>query len=160
LADALAADNVAHALLPKREQQPVYLSSPQANLFLRMVLAANPTVKVEASRELPKDVPAGTVKVFHRTVPAQLPPGPVLVVDPAKDCDLWKVGDKLQAPVVTQQDKESPLMTHVRLDNVLMPEARRLTLTPAAGKPQVLAAAVTGDPLFVALDRPEGKVVV
>jgi hypothetical protein len=160
LADALAADNVAHALLPKREQQPVFVSSPQGNLFLRMVMAANPVVKLEASRELPKELPASTVKVFHRSVPAKLPPGPVFVVDPASDCDLWKVGEKLQTPVVTQQDKDSPLMTHVKLDNVLMPEGRKLAFTPAAGKPQVLAASVTGDPLFVAIDRAEGKVVV
>jgi hypothetical protein len=39
-------------------------------------------------------------------------------------------------------------MAHVRLDNVLMPEARKLTFMPAAGKPQVLAGAVTGDPLY------------
>ena len=80
------------------------------------------------------------MRVYHRAVPANLPPGSVLVVDPTNDCDLWKVGDKLQNPIVTQQDKDSPLMAHVRLDNVLMPEARKLTFTPAAGKPQILAA--------------------
>ncbi len=51
-------------------------------------------------------------------------------------------------------------MAHVRLDNVLMPEARKLTFTPAAGKPQVLAATVTGETLFALIERPEGKVVV
>jgi hypothetical protein len=49
-------------------------------------------------------------------------------------------------------------MAHVRLDNVLLPESRKLAFTPAAGKPQVLAGAVTGDPLFALIDRPEGKV--
>ena len=83
----------------------------------------------------------------------------VIVIDPANDCDLWTVGDRLQNPVVTQQDKESPLMANVRLDNVLMPEARKLTF-PADRRPQVLAAALTGDPLYVAFDRPEGKVLV
>src|ERR1700754_2525143 len=51
-------------------------------------------------------------------------------------------------------------MAIVRLNNVLMPEARKLTFTPAAGKPQVLAGSVTGDPLFALIERPEGKVVV
>src|SRR5437763_10625674 len=51
-------------------------------------------------------------------------------------------------------------MAHVRLDNVLMPEARTLKFTPAAGSPQVLAGAVGGEPLFALIDRPEGKVVV
>jgi hypothetical protein len=98
--------------------------------------------------------------VFHREVPAKLPPGNVLVVDPTNDCDLWKTGEKLQNSIVTEQQKDSPLMAHVRLDNILMPEARKLTFTPAAGKPQVLAGAVSGDPLFALIDRPEGKVVV
>ena len=51
-------------------------------------------------------------------------------------------------------------MAHVRLDNVLMPEARKLTWAPPAGKPLVLAGAVTGDPLFALIDRPEGQVAV
>jgi hypothetical protein len=51
-------------------------------------------------------------------------------------------------------------MAHVRLDNVLMPESHKLTFTPAAGNPQVLARAVSGDPLFALIERPEGKVVV
>jgi hypothetical protein len=157
--DTLTADNTALALLPKRDPQPVLLVGSD-NHFLKMVLAANPVVRLDTAKELPKDVPTGTVKVFHKTVPAKLPPGPVLVVDPANDCDLWAVGDKLLAPVVTQQDKDSPLMAHVRLDNVLMPEARKLTFTPLAGKPQVLAGAVTGDPLLAVIDRAEGKVVV
>jgi hypothetical protein len=41
-----------------------------------------------------------------------------------------------------------------------MPEARRLTFTPAAGRPLVLAAALTGEPLLVAIERPEGKLLV
>src|SRR5437763_662013 len=158
--DALAADNRAMAVLPKREPVPVHMHSPPGNLFLQKVLEANPLTRLTTSKEMPKEFAAGAVKVFHREVPARLPPGPVLVVDPANDCDLWTLGDKLQSPVVTQQDKDSPLMAHVRLDNVLLPEAHKLTFTPAAGKPQVLAGSVTGDPLFVLIDRPEGKVVV
>ena len=59
---------------------------------------------------------------------------------------------------MTKQDKDSPLMAHVRLDNVLMPEARQLKFT--APKVQVLASSLTSDPLYAAIDRPEGKVLV
>jgi hypothetical protein len=97
------------------------------------------------------------ITVFHRKVPAQLPPGQVLVIEPENSCDLWQVGDNLQNPIVTKQDKDSPLMAHVRLDNVMMPEARKLTLPENA---QVLVAALTGDPLYCAFERPEGKVLV
>ncbi|HEX4588823.1 MAG TPA: VWA domain-containing protein, partial [Gemmataceae bacterium] len=131
--DALTADNKAVAVMPRREPIPVHMHSPPGNLFLQKVLEANPLTRLTTSKEMPKEWAAGAVKVFHREVPAKLPPGPVLVVDPANDCDLWKVGEKLQSPVVTQQDKDSPLMAHVRLDNVLLPEAHKLTFTPAAG---------------------------
>lgn len=158
--DALTADNKATAILPKRDPMPVHMHSPQGNLFLQKVLEANPLVRLTTSKELPKEFATGTVHVFHRETPAKLPPGQILVVDPRGDCDLWKIGDKLQSPIVTQVDKESPLMAHVRLDNVLMPEAYKLTYTPAAGKVHVLAGAVTGEPLFAVIDRPEGKVVI
>ncbi len=158
--DALATDNKAIAVLPKRNDVPVHMHSPVGNLFLQKVLEANPLTQLTTSKAMPATFQTGGVKVFHREAPATLPPGSVLVVDPANDCNLWKVGDKLQNPIVTQQDKDSPLMAHVRLDNVLMPEARKVTFTPAAGKPQILAAASTGDPLFAVIDRPEGKVVV
>lgn len=169
--DALAADNRAVALLPPRALQPVVLVSASGDLFLEKVLEANPLVRLSVSRR-PSPQPlsprggrgargeGGAVVVYHRKTPSSLPPGPALVIDPEGDCDLWRVGNKLQNPIVTKQDRESPLMAHVRLDNVLMPEARELTFTPAAGKPQVLAAALNGEPLLTALDRPQGKVVV
>ena len=50
-------------------------------------------------------------------------------------------------------------MSHVRLDNVVMPEARKLVPTQPE-LTQVLAAAVSTDPLFFAVNRPEGKVLV
>ncbi len=158
--DALVSDNKAIAVLPKRNDVPVHMHSPVGNLFLQKVLEANPLTQLTTSKAMPTEFKPGSVHVFHREVPKNLPPGPVLVVDPTNDCTLWKVGEKLQNPIVTQQDKDSTLMAHVRLDNVLMPEARKVAFSPAAGRPQVLAAAVTGDPLFALIDRPEGKVVV
>jgi VWA domain-containing protein/aerotolerance regulator-like protein len=158
--DALAADNRAVALLPHREFQPVTLVSASGDLFIEKVLEAHALVRLNVVRKPAEKVPPGTVVVYHHHVPNPLPPGHVLVIDPDGGCDLWEVGDKVQNPLVTKQDRDSPLMSHIRLDNVLMPEARKLTFTQAAGKPQVLAAALTGEPLLVALDRPEGKVVV
>jgi hypothetical protein len=157
--DALAADNTAVALLPKREYQTVLLVAAEPNLFLEKVLEANPLVKLTVVRKPLAALPSGAVAVYHRTVPNPLPAGNLLVIDPANGCDLWQVGDKLQNPLVTQQDKDSPLMAHVRLDNVLMPEAKKLTF-PADRKPHVLAAALTGDPLYCAWERPEGKVLL
>src|SRR5262249_35453282 len=101
--------------------------------------------------------PAGAVTVLHRKVLATLPGGPLLVVDPAASSELWELGEPLANPIVTKQDKESPLMAHVRLDSVTMPAARKLALK---GKGQVLAESFGGDPLLCAFDRPAGKVLV
>jgi hypothetical protein len=167
--DALVADNRAVALLPHREYQPVLLVSATGDLFLEKVLEAHALVQLSVVRKPPApsspprnggDKGKDTITVYHHQVPNPLPPGPALVIDPDNGCDLWQVGDKVQNPLVTKQDHDSPLMAHIRLDNVLMPEARQLTFTPAAGKPHVLAAALTGEPLLVALDRPEGKVLI
>ncbi len=154
--DALAADNRAWAILPRREIQPVTLVS-EGNLFLEKVFEANPLVKLDLAKAAPSSPRAG-ITVFHKAVPATLPPGPVLVIEPTTACDLWTLGEVQQNPIVTKQDRDSPLMAHVRLDNVLMPEARQLKLT--APKAQVLASSLAGDPLYAAIDRPEGKVLV
>ena len=154
--DALPADNRAWAILPRRDLQPVTLVSG-GNLFLEKVFEANPLVKLAVARAAPASGTPG-ITVFHKDVPAKLPPGPVLVIEPTTSTDLWTIGEVQQNPIVTKQDKDSPLMAHVRLDNVLMPEARQLKLN--APKVQVLATSLTNDPLYASIDRPEGKVLV
>ncbi len=154
--DALAADNSAWAILPARQRQRVLLVTP-GNLFLQKVFEANPLVDVQVTDELPAAWPSGVLTVLHRLIPDKLPPGPVWVVDPAGSCDLWTLGGDLENPIITEQDKQSPVMTHVRLDNVIVPQARKLTFQSPI---QTLAGAVSGDPVFAAVHRPEGKVLV
>jgi hypothetical protein len=155
-ADALAADNQAWALLPKREPLKVVLAT-QPNLFLEKVLEANPLVQLQVVRELPQSLAPGTVLIAHRMVPAKIPDGSVFVIDPAENTDLWELGEPLQNPIVTKQDRDSLLMTHVRLDNVLMPQAKKLVFP---GHAHVLAGVVTGDTVFASIERPTGKVLV
>ena len=64
--------------------------------------------------------------------PETLPGGNVVVIDPGGSSDLWTLGELLDNPIVAEQQSESPLMTHVRLDNVLMPEARKLEMKAEA----------------------------
>lgn len=157
--DALLTDNQAWAILPKREVQPVTLVT-EGNLFLEKVFEANPLVKLTVQKPGAEvKTTAESVVIYHRTVPAKIPIGNVLVIDPNGSCDHWKLGEKLQNPIVTKQEKDSPLMAHVRLDNVLMPEAHKLNFT-AADQFQVLVSALGGEPLFAALERPEGKLAV
>ncbi len=177
--DSLLTDNTAWAILPHRARQKVILVTP-GNLFLEKVFEAIPlvdlqVVKVSAEGALGKEAAqswapqspapgqndAQPIVVFHHKVPDVLPPGNVFVIEPERSGTLWELGGALQNPLVAKQDKDSPLMMHIRLDNVLMPEARKLTLrTPA----HVLAESSAGDPLYAVLERPpgagEGKVVV
>ena len=155
-ADALAADNQAQALLPQRQMQKVVLITP-GNLFLQKALEANPLVELAVASQLPAAYDPTAVYVLHQQVPEKLPAANLLIIDPASSCDRWQLGEKLENPIVTKQDSDSPLMRHVRLDNVLLPEARRLI--PADGA-QVLVGAVSGDPLYFAWDQPGRKVLV
>ncbi len=159
--DALAADNTAFALLPRRSRQRVRLETG-GNLFLEKVFEAMPLVDLEIVKDPSREPPAApglALTVLHRRVPAALPAGPVLVIEPDQPSPLWQLGEPLQNPVVAKQDGDSPLMAHIRLDQVLMPEARRLTLASGAGF-KLLAETATGHPLYAVCDRPEGKVLV
>lgn len=156
--DALATDNTASAVLPKRDVQPVLLVT-SGNLFLQKVFEVNPLVKLTIVAELPATIPAGTLVVYHRVTPEKIPPGPAFIIDPANATDLFGIGEQISNPIVTRQDKDSLLMSHVRLDNVLMPEARALTPL-LTDQTQVLAEAVTKEPLFFAVNRPDGRVLV
>jgi hypothetical protein len=171
-ADALAADNQTWAVLPKREPIPVTLVS-QGNLFLQKVFESNPLIaltltppsgrKPMAESREPlspfSDSPNAPVTVLHRQIPEVLPSGAVLVIDPRDSCDLWQLGDVVQNPIVHQQDKDSPLLSHVRLDNVVMPEARQLKFASDEGV-KVLARSIAGDPLLATIERPGQKVLL
>ena len=162
-ADVLAADNQAWAVLPKREPIPVTLVS-EGNLFLQKVFESNPLVvltRIDPPARTPMGEPAGVhgVTVLHRHVTDKLPGGSLLVIDPRENCDLWQVGEPVQNPIVAQHDKDSPLLGHVRLDNVVMPEARQVTFASDDGV-KVLARSLAGDPLLATIERPGQKVLL
>ncbi len=163
--DDLSADNTAWAILPSRSPRKVTLLT-HGNVFLEKVFEAIPLVdlkviKLQDGQPVPvPPVIAATspeglpVVVYHRTVPETLPSGHVLFIEPMRSGPLWDAGEALHNPVVARQDPESPLMAHIRLDHVLMPEARKLALKAPA---RVLAESAGGDPLYAVLDRPEGQ---
>ena len=162
--DSLPADNIAWAILPRRGRQKVSLVTP-GNLFLEKVFEAIPLVDLEVIKVAP-DAPAPAValaapiSVFHRKVPDVLPMGNVLVIEPERSSPFWQLGEAIHNPVVAKQDKDSPLMQHIRLDNVVMPEAHKLMLRVPG---RVLAESAGGDPLYAVLGRPDaenGKVVL
>jgi hypothetical protein len=165
--DALALDNQAWAVLPARKAWSVVLftgSKGIGDLYVEKVLEANMLVQAPVAIQLvagnaaPPAAPAGHLLVLHQTVPTQLPSGPLLVIDPQHSCDLWQLGDRLADPIVIQQEKDSLLLTNVRLEKQFLVGARKLT--PRHPRTRVLATTLSGDPVFCAIDRPEGRVVV
>jgi hypothetical protein len=154
--DVLPVDNRATAILPARRTQRVLLVTP-GNLFLQKAFEANPLVELKVVKELPSQYEAGVWHVFHRLTPPQLPPGRSFVVDPSESTDLWEIGAELANPIVTKQDADSPLMRHVRLDNVILPKARELR--PVAGT-HPLVSAVNGEPLFFSVEDEQHKSLV
>jgi len=154
--NALTADDAAWAMLAARKPQPVLLVT-EGNLFLQKVFQANPLVKCDVVKAIPKEWPSDTIIVLHRQVPPELPRGDVFVVEPAGGCSAWDVGETMENPIITQQQTDSPLMAHVRLDNMLLPAARRLAFKSA---PQVLAGTLAGDAIYAEVKRDNGKCLV
>jgi hypothetical protein len=152
----LKVDDSAWAILPARIKQKVLIVS-KGNLFLQKVFQANPLVQVSLTKELPTAYPADHIVVFHGMVPEQLPSGNILVIDPLSSSELWQVGEPIENPIVTKQDTASPIMKHIRLDNVLMPQSRQLIF---ASPPHALASTVTNDIVLAEIRRPAGKCLV
>ncbi|MEM9702244.1 MAG: VWA domain-containing protein, partial [Planctomycetota bacterium] len=159
----LLADDAARAVLPARERIAVTLVTP-GNLFLQQVFAANPLVDLTLTDSLPSSDPEGTVLVLHRTVPEELPPGAVFVVDPRNDTDLFAVGKEIEAPAVkaTEAAEDSPVTANIRFDRIQIPKARVVTPADAGDDNRITTLAETeaGDPLLFAVRRPEGKALV
>jgi len=154
--NSLATDDQAWAVLPSREIQNVLIVTP-GNLFLQKVFEANPLVRLTVQREFPETWPNDSIIVLHRNIPDKLPGGDLFIVDPLNSCDAWEVAESIANPIITEQDKDSPLMTHVRLDNVLMPQAKQLKF---AQPPRVLAGSLSGEPVYAEVKRSGGKCLV
>jgi hypothetical protein len=158
------ADKQAWAILPARQALPVLLvteSKQIGDLYLEKVLEASPLIRQppQVMRLAQAPVPSpGMVAIFHLQVPGKLPNGPLLVLHPQQSSELWEVGEKIVDPLVSQQEKDTLLLSHVKLEGLTLPAARRLT--PKHPHTQTLATAVSGEPVLLAIDRPEGRVLV
>lgn len=156
--DALAIDNVARAILPERSKIPVTLVTREPSLYLESVLGAIALVELNVTDQVPDASPVSGFTVLHRSESEKIPTGAVLVVDPRSDTQAFTLGSLIDAPIVATQDTTSPLMPHVRLQNVILPGARGLTIveggTPllvdASGQ-TLMASKVAGDDRMVVL---------
>ncbi len=132
--DSLQADNQAFAVLPEQPPLRVLLVSP-GNLFLRQALLAMPRVDLREITTLPQsqqDWSGFDLIVLHQLIPAELPAGNLLVVDPRDDCPLWELAGLIRQPLIVEQQSGSPLMTNIDLTDVLIPQVARLQFLQSA----------------------------
>lgn len=154
--NGLTTDDRAWAILPNRKLQKVLIVTA-GNLFLQKVFQANPLVELEIRKEPPADWPQETLVVLHGSVPDKLPSGSLMIIDPNSSCDAWTIGQELENPIITEQDKASPLMTHIRLDNVLMPKTKQIQILVPS---HALAKTISSDVIYAEIKRSNGKCLV
>ena len=169
--DALALDNDARAILPERPEIPVNLvtADDSESYYLRRVLESIPLVRIiDADSES-----AASLTIFAGVVPEQIPDGPVLFVDlPGPGPEIagvddgaaaqpaWQIGESIENPIIAKQEKQSPLLRHVQLQNVILAGGRDLEVNEALGSPTVLLETASGARVCVAVERSEGRILM
>jgi hypothetical protein len=156
ISDSLPTDNVAYAVLPKRERLSVLLVT-YGNLFLERVLLANESldVTVVTPDEYPSSSEEYEVMVFDNFCPRTLKDGNYILIYPPAESSPWEVEGVLEAPIVTEWKGDHPILNYVNLQNVQLGEGYRVKPPSEA---QILARSFE-DPLIIAESRPNRRLV-
>ena len=173
--DVLPTDNIAYATLPKRELIPVLLVT-DGNPFLEKAIAVDEKLKLsvvtpaayESNASLgnrsPQEAHNYQVIVYDRYNPVTLGDGNYVFIYPPATLPSseapntephWKIGEALQTPIITEWEREHPILRHVHLENVQIGEAYRVTPPPTA---EILARSFEAPVLF-ADTSPHRKIV-
>jgi hypothetical protein len=157
ITDALPTDNQAIAVLPRRDPIPVLLITP-GSLFLKSVFESIPNVQLSITDQVPSEIPPQTIAVIHKTKLETIPADhPCIVVDPISSSDGWTLGETLPEPIVAKQAVDSPLMAHIRLQNVILAGAKELEFTSDV---EPLLQGPTDSAMYARLRRSGGDVFV
>lgn len=168
--DGLAVDNVAHAIVPPRPMVPVTLltATDDPAFYLRTVLESIPLIKLTVTSDVDQTGDGG-LKVYNNVSPAKLPTGPALfivrgdgpvIVHGDGPGATWKVGGPIDTPIVAKQDKQSPLLRHVQLQNVLLAGGRDIEVDASMGEATTLLETADASKVLVSVERPEGRLLI
>ena len=127
------------------------------NSFIEKALALLPQVRL--ARVLPgnyKPGPGSDLTLFDGYLPATLPPGNLLLINPP-DSPLVPVSGTLAYPVLGPREGDDPLLRYVNLDDLHIAEAARMQ-TPAWAR--TLVRTTGGDPLLLAGETAGRRVAV
>ena len=160
--NALAADDAAAVELPARRSVPVTLITPggRAGAAVAAALRANPAVRLSVREDMPAAAPAGGVLVLHRRVPGAIPKGPVVILDPAGDTEIFTLSNSEEANDVrlTAAGRTSPLLADVG-ETALNGPARPPVFAPDVFA-EPLAETADGRPVLAHVRRIGGDVLV
>ena len=154
--DTLSTDNVAYAALLKREQIPVLLVTPD-NPFLENALAVDEKLDltVVAPDRYDPDAGAYEVTIFDRYNPPTLGDGNYMFIYPPKSGAIWGIGESLETPIITEWERDHPILRHVHLDNVQIAEAYQVQVPATAN---VLVRSFE-DPLLIVEESQNRRIV-
>ncbi len=116
-------------------------------------------IRLDGGSEMPEHFDPETIYVIHRRAPQNIPPGPLLLIDPESDSDLWDhdgVVTGTECTVVSVDPLARPI-AGVDWKHIVFERISRLRFHLPS---RTMAVTSSGDPLVSALDRPEGRVLV
>jgi len=163
--DVRPEDNEARVRIPMAGARRVLLVT-SGNPILERALRSVPQVELEVATTAVHAGDAGRIVVYDRTSPNVVPRGPVLIVGPRSDTNLFRVAAPVRDAPVTSFEATSPLMSGVRLNEAYVPEVRPIE-APAPNDEQrpnvrsrVLATVGDRQPAIVEIPRKDGDVLV
>lgn len=145
--DLLAADNTAWAARAPGAGAATLLVS-NGNSFLEKALGLIPQVRL--ARALPAEYKPGSdfdLTIFDSYIPAALPPGNLLLLNPPNS-PLLPVSGTIAYPALGAIERGDPLLRYVNLDEIHFAEAARV-LPPSWAR--TLVRSTAGDPLISTL---------
>ncbi len=158
--DVLPADNRGSTQVPPARIHRVVLAG-SSDKRLAAALEADAHVRLSETESLPETARPGDIIVLQGTVPERLPDGPLLIVNPRNGCDLWDVDGVIEHARIAQQAIDSPILAGLDLEGIVLSQVGRMTLkTQQPDAVHVLAASADDEPLLLAFERTNGRVVV
>ncbi len=124
LNDSLKTDNDAWSIIPNQTELNI-LFYGKNDPFLLKVLESQGKLPVTFIKEVPQKLPVDTILVVHQQVPAILPEGKILIVNPQNSCDRFKIGDVIDSPLAEIVDSQTPIMRSIHLEGQMLSGGRQ-----------------------------------
>ena len=96
-----------------------------------------------------------TLSIFDRYNPPTFGDGNYMFIYPPKAGAIWQIGESLETPIITDWERDHPILRHVHLDNVQITEAYQVQVPATAN---VLVRSFE-DPLLIVEESQNRRIV-